>query len=97
MISLTSSILSLIVDLREWWFLIGKEQNIFYQKSLKIFFIKHSLLCLFLIPLANPNKRINEHKSGFDFLRIADIRIFLSLKVIDPLESVENYESKHSQ
>ena len=55
---------------------------------------KPSLVCLFLIPLVNPNKRINKHENGFDVLRSEEIRIFLSIKVFNPLDSVKNHESK---
>ena len=74
MIALTSSsTLILILNFSEQLFLIDKtkkkvdKQNVFYPKKCpKIYFFKQWLTCLFLILLINANKRINEHKHGFD-------------------------------
>lgn len=66
------------------------KQTIFCpRKYLKIYFFKQSLICLFLILLINLNKRINEHKKGFDVLRSADTSDLPSLKVFNVLQSVE--------
>ena len=83
MIILASSILILILDLIEQF--IGK----IYKNSLKIYFFKHSLICLFLILLINSNKRINYYKNGLDISRGTDTSDFMSLKVFNGLHSCE--------
>ena len=87
MIILASSILILILDLIEQF--IGEIYKSSQKKCLKIYFFKHSLICLFLILLINSNKRINYYKNGLDISRGTDTSDFMSLKVFNGLHSCE--------
>ena len=46
-------------------------------------------MCIFLFLLINSNKGIIEPDGGFDILRSPDASDFLSVKILDALQSVE--------
>ena len=74
----------LIIDFAERLYLIKLKRK-FISKT---YFAKKSALLLIL--LINSNKRINEHKNGFQNLRSADTSDFLSLKRL----SLKNYNTR---
>ena len=66
------------------------KQNMFCQKiSRKIYLFKQSLVCAVFILLINSNKRINDHKNGFDLLRRTYTSDVLSLNILNALQLIE--------